>query len=484
MDKDEEEEVSEVVVHEKGRNTVGFFSQVSWFLVVSHHLRHWQISTRPLSPTKPLKGKTSSLLNGLITNTTGRELHITGHRSRLSREEMNDLERGNSPVGSTHSALLDHVEEARNGYAAAAAAAEAAGESHGKRARSWSRTWMGRTRVEGHGGKKASKEKNEVGPTPPPTMSHTKSSSSVGSRPVTPNKNASRKKFSFSGGLTGTHAGFAAIAAPKRPEEDVERRRGEDPPRTPTKPAPTGADPSSNQHGRNSNTKLVTLSPAPVMTSSLAGPATAISSSTHSLTPPSVPKKSIPSPGTSTKGASQRSRPPSRPIPPPPPPLEDENITAAGHAGGDVAMTNSSPMTSVHDHDRLSASTNNDTDSSTTTNTTEQQATLPSGVSGMATTVTTRSQRLATESNLLETPPPLPPKLAMSTSEGSATKPRVLPPPNHRFSLTLYGSSTGYNPGSCCFLGCPTSSLTGLSQPMPTARPVSLIEHSPCPLKV
>ena len=461
MDKDEEEEIREVVVHEKGRSTVGvFFFEVS---LVSRCISPtpsviWQISTRPLSPTKPPKGKTSSLLNGLITNTTGRELHITGHRSRLSREEMNDLERGNSPVGSTHSALLDHVEEARNGYAAAAAAAEAAGESHRKRSRSWSRTWTGRTRVEGHGGKKTSKEKNEVAPTPPPpTMSHTKSSSSIGSRPVTPNKITSRKKFSISGGLSGTHAGLAAIAAPKRPEEEVER-----PPRTPTKPAPTAAVGSDPKHGRSStSSKSVTASPAPATSS-------AISSSTHSLTPPSVPKKSIHPPpcpatktGASTKGASQRSRPPSRPLPPPPPPLEDENITAAGHAGGEVAMTNTfnstRPMTSVHDH-RLSASTNIDTNSSTTTNTTEQQGpkpTLPSGVSGMATTVTTRGQR----SNLLDTPPPLPPKLAVSTSEGSATKPRVLPPPNHRFSLTLYGPSTGYNPGSSCFLGSPTSSL-------------------------
>lgn len=37
MDKDEEEEIREVVVHEKGRSTVGvFFSRFPWFLVASH----------------------------------------------------------------------------------------------------------------------------------------------------------------------------------------------------------------------------------------------------------------------------------------------------------------------------------------------------------------------------------------------------------------------------------------------------------------
>lgn len=338
---------------------------------------------------------------------------------------MNDLERGSSPVDSTHSALLDHVEVARNGYAAAAAAAEAAGESQRKRSRSWSRTWTGRSRTEGHD-KKKSKEKNEV--VLASTMSHTKSSSSAGSRPVTPN---TRKKFSISSGLSGTHAGLVLLA-PKRPEEEAERRpasRSEDPPRTPTTPTKPAATDLSNSSDMT---------------------ATAISSSTYS--PPSVPKKSIlpPSPAASaTKGASVRSRPPSRPLPPPPP-LEGENTAAAGHAGGEGAMTNTStshPMTSVHD--RLSASSTN-----IDSNQQALKATPPSGVSvqtAMATTIPTRSQRLAVESNLPALPPPLPPKLAVSTSEGGATKPRVLPPPNHRFSLTLYGSSTGYS--SFCFIG-------------------------------
>ncbi|KIM47016.1 hypothetical protein M413DRAFT_267745 [Hebeloma cylindrosporum] len=320
------------------------------------------IPTRSLSPTKAAKGKTSSLLNGLMisNNASGREpsiLHqINGHsKSRMSREEvMNDLERGNnSPVGSTHSALLDHVEEARNGYAVAAAAAEAAGGGkERKRSRSWSRTWTGgRSRTTTT---TLSKEKNEL---PPMGMSHTKSSSSSAtttSRPVTPNR--AWKKFSISGGLSGTHAGFA----PKRPEEE----KSGDPP-----------------------TKAV---------------------SDIKTSPSSPPSASI------------RSRPPSRPLPPPP---------AAVHAGGgEGSMTNTS-MTSVHDRLK-SASTNADSNT---------EATHPM----------TTTRRV--DSNLPTIPPPLPPKLAISTSEGGATKPRVLPPPNHRFSLTLYGSSTGYNPRSSAF---------------------------------
>jgi len=278
---------------------------------------------------------------------------------------MNDLERrSSSPVGSTHSALLDHVEEARNGYAAAAAAAEAAGESQRKRSRSWSRTWTGRSRAEGRKSKEVAA----------PPMTHSKSSSSVGSRPVTPNnKTPSWKKFSISGGLSGTHGGLASFS----PKEEAES-----PPKAPTKP-----DLQANSD----------MKPA-------AGSAAA---------PPAIPSPPI------------RPRPPSRPLPPPPP-----ETALAGHAN--VAMTH--PMTSVHDHP------------SSTTNTADQHATP------MATR--------PVESDLPALPPPPPPKLALSQSEGGATtKPRVLPPPNHRFSLTLYGSSTGYNPNgpsSSCFLGIST----------------------------
>ena len=280
-------------------------------------------------------------------------------------------------MGSTHSALLDHVEEARNGYAAAAAAAEAAGESQRKRSRSWSRTWTGRSRAEGR------KSKEVAAPT---TMTHTKSSSSGGSRPVTPNnKTPSWKKFSISGGLSGTHAGLASFS-PERTS------RSEDPPKSPTKPAATTALVSDLQHGSD-------MRPA--------GSAAA---------PPAISLSSI------------RPRPPSRPLPPPP--------ETAGHVN---VMTH--PMTSVHDH------------SSASTNTADQQ-----GLNATPMATTCRPQ-LTVESRAL--PPPPPPKLALSQSEGGATtKPRVLPPPNHRFSLTLYGSSTGYNPSSSCFLGISTHFVT------------------------